>query len=210
MKNNYDNIAGYYDVLSRLVFFRTQVNAQLDQLKAIPSGSTVLIVGGGTGWILEEIAKIHPSGLTITYVEISVKMIELSKQRNTADNILEYVHTSMEDFKSPVSYDVVITAFFFDNFSAETIGRVFNQLHVLLKSGGKWLFVDFYYTKESGKKWQWLLLKIMYLFFDKVSAVEAKSLINTEHYFRERLYLPVKTAFYYGGFIKSVIYLKSE
>ncbi|QNK63786.1 methyltransferase domain-containing protein [Pedobacter sp. PAMC26386] len=208
MKNNYDNIAGYYDVLSRMIFFRAQVKAQIDQLAAIPENSTILIAGGGTGWILEEIAKIHPSGLTITYVEISSKMLEISKKREVKGNMVEYIHTSMEDFKPLISYDILITAFFFDNFSADSIQMVFNQLHALLKSGGTWLFADFYYTEKSGKRWQWLLLQTMYLFFSKVSSVEAKSLINTEYLFEGNSYLVLKTSFYYRRFIKTIIYRK--
>ena len=173
MKNNYDRIAGYYDVLSRVIFFRAQVKAQIDQLHAIPVNGTVLIAGGGTGWILEEIAKIHPSGLTITYVEISSKMLDLSKKRDVKDNLVTYIHAAMEDFKAVISYDVLITAFFFDNFSAHHVQTVFNQLHNLLNPGGIWLFSDFYYTEKSGKRWQWLLLHTMYLFFSKISSVEA-------------------------------------
>ena len=210
MKNNYDSIAGYYDVLSRMIFFRTQVKAQIDQLNAIPVNSTILIAGGGTGWILEEIAKIHPSGLTITYVEISSKMLDLSKKREVKDNVVTYIHAAMEDFKATFSYDVIITAFFFDNFSADNVQIVFNQLNSLLKPGGIWLFSDFYYTEKSGKKWQWLLLHTMYLFFNKISSVEAKSLVNTESLFAEKAYISLKTAFYYSRFIKTVIYQKTR
>lgn len=208
MKNNYDSIAGYYDVLSRMIFFRSQVKAQIQQLSAIPANSTVLIAGGGTGWILEEIAKVHSSGLSITYIEISSKMLELSKKRAIKGNKVEYIHAAMEDFKPSGVYDVLITAFFFDNFSAASIQLIFNQLHGLLKSGGKWLFADFYYTEKGGKHWQLLLLKSMYLFFSKISSVEAKTLVNTEHFFEEQRYSILKTDFYYGGFIKTIIYQK--
>jgi ubiquinone/menaquinone biosynthesis C-methylase UbiE len=210
MRNNYDSIARYYDVLSRMIFFRTQVKAQLDQLNAIPANSTILIAGGGTGWILEEIAKIHPSGLTITYVEISSRMLDLSKKRDVKDNIVTYIHAAMEDVKAVASYDVLITAFFFDNFSANNVQAVFSQLNNLLRVGGIWLFSDFYYTEKSGKGWQWLLLQSMYLFFGKISSVEAKSLVNTEHLFEESAYLCLKTAFYYSGFIKTIIYQKTR
>lgn len=208
LKNNYDSIARYYDVLSRMIFFRAQVKAQIQQLSAIPANSTILIAGGGTGWILEELAKVHSSGLSITYVEISSKMLERSKKREIKGNKVEYIHAAMEDFKAAGVYDVLITAFFFDNFSADSIGIIFNQLNALLKPGGVWLFADFYYTQEAGKRWQLLLLKSMYLFFSKISSVEAKTLINTEHFFEEQSYAVLKISFYYGFFIKAIIYQK--
>jgi ubiquinone/menaquinone biosynthesis C-methylase UbiE len=209
MHNNYDPIARYYDVLSRLVFFRAQLRAQTEQLCFIPANSTILIAGGGTGWILEEIAKIHPLGLSITYIEISAKMLELSKKRDVKGNQVSYIHAAAEDFKITAPYDMIITAFLFDNFTADKISLVFGRFDHGLKSGGLWLFSDFYYTAGSGKHWQWYLLKAMYLFFKHISNVEASVLINTEPCFKGASYLSLKTAYYYGGFIKSIIYQKS-
>jgi len=208
MHNNYDPIARYYDVLSRMVFFRAQLRAQTDQLEFIPAGSRVLIAGGGTGWILEEIAKVHPSGLQLTYIEISGKMLELSKKRDIKDNTIHYIHAAAEDFKTGDSYDVIITAFLFDNFSAEKVGVVFSDFNALLKPGGKWLFADFYDTAASSKWWQRYLLKLMYFFFRQISNIEASSLINTEHHFDSQSYEQVKSRYYYGGFIKSIVYRK--
>lgn len=208
MKNNYDKIAPYYDVLSRLVFFRAQLKAQIDQLSFIPAGSQLLIVGGGTGWILEEITKLHPAGLTITYVEISEKMLALSSKRNVKGNVVTYVRAAAEDFKTDLKYDVVLTAFLFDNFNSENIYLVFSQLNDMLKGGGYWLFCDFYYSKATGRTWKWYLLKTMYLFFNKISQIEAKDLINTEHHFARAKFIPAKIAYYYSGFIKSITYKK--
>lgn len=210
MQNNYDIIAPYYDLLSRMVFFRTQVKAQIDQLAIIPAYSNILIVGGGTGWILEELAKIHNSGLTITYVEISEKMLNLSKKRDVKENKVNYVHAPAEDFKTDVQYNVILTAFLFDNFGEDRIQRVFNQLNQMLRPNGYWLFCDFYYTETAGKKWQWYLLKTMYLFFNKISQVEAKSLINTEQLFESCHFAQIKTAYYYSGFIKAITYCKPD
>lgn len=208
MRNNYDNIAPYYDLLSRMVFFRSQLKAQIDQLAFIPEGANVLIVGGGTGWILEEITKTQSIGLRITYVEISEKMLNLSKKREIKGNTITYFHSAAEDFITEQKFEVIITAFLFDNFSAEKTAIVFNKLNAMLKPSGFWLFCDFYDHTESGKKWQWYLLKAMYLFFNKISEVEAKVLINTEQYFSKHQYVPKKTAFYYSGFIKAIVYQK--
>lgn len=208
MSNNYDTIAPYYDILSRMVFFRTQVKAQIDQLAYIPPESQVLIVGGGTGWVLEEMAKIHPSGLAITYVEISAKMLDISRKRNVKDNMVRFVHSSAEEFEKKQEYDVIITAFLFDNFTAEKIDLVFGRLNDMLKPGGFWLFCDFYYNGSSGSNWKWYLLKTMYLFFNKISDVEAKALIDTSQHFISNQYESVKTGFYYSGFIKAIVYRK--
>ncbi len=115
--NNYDNIASWYDRLSKLVFLKSQVNAQVDQLFYVPEKSKVLIVGGGTGWILEELSKIHSDGLDVTFVEISFNMLELARKRKYGTNKVEFIHLPVEEFVSQAHYDVVHTAFLFDNFS---------------------------------------------------------------------------------------------
>ena len=58
MASNYDNSAWFYDGLSRVVYGNALISSQVYLLQFIPSNATILIVGGGTGRLLEEIAKI--------------------------------------------------------------------------------------------------------------------------------------------------------
>src|SRR6201996_2756185 len=142
MASNYDNSAWFYDRLSRVVYGRALIRSQVYLLGHIPAGSKVLIVGGGTGWILEEIAKVHPSGLRITYVEISAKMLALSRKRNAGKNEVVYINDPVEHLTGADSFDVVFTPFLFDNFTEQTLQKVFAQLHKQLKPGGIWLNTD--------------------------------------------------------------------
>ncbi|WP_293785713.1 class I SAM-dependent methyltransferase [uncultured Pedobacter sp.] len=208
MNNNYDKIANHYDTLSRLVFFKSQVNAQVDQLHHIPKNSEVLIAGGGTGWILEEIAKIHPGGLKIVYVEISAKMLALSQKRDYKNNQVEFVNLGIENFNTDVLFDVVLTPFLFDNFAEQRAAKVFEQLNSYLRGGGQWLIVDFSLDKGVGNWWKWLLLKSMYSFFKLLGIVEANQLIDMDPYFLNRGYQILEQRFYYRDFIKAVIHKK--
>ena len=208
MNNNYDKIANHYDTLSRLVFFKSQVNAQVNQLQYLPKDSSVLIAGGGTGWILEEIAKIYPSGLRIVYVEISAKMIALSQKRNYQNNQVEFVNLGIEDFKTEIAFDVILTPFLFDNFAEQRAEKVFGQLNAYLKKDGLWFLVDFSLNKANGNWWKWLLLKSMYSFFKLLGIVEANELIDMNSYFLNAGYKILELRLYYGGFIKAVIFKK--
>lgn len=208
MLNNYDKIADQYDALSRLVFFRSQVNAQINQLKFIQKNSSVLIVGGGTGWILEEISKAHSSGLKIVYVEISAKMMELSKVRNYEGNEVEFVNLGVEEFESSLVYDVILTPFLFDNFPQPRAGKVFSKLNQFLKENGLWFFVDFSLNTKNGKWWKWLILKSMYFFFKLLGIVEATNLVDMKPYFLAADYQMLEERLYYGSFIKASIFKK--
>jgi ubiquinone/menaquinone biosynthesis C-methylase UbiE len=210
MKNNYDNIARYYDFLSRLVFRTTQRDAQTALLPFIEKNSTVLIAGGGTGWILEEMANICPAGLHIYYVEISANMIALAKERKYQQHEVTFINMAVEDFGGPPSgtFDVIMTPFLFDNFAKERIRPVFLHLHNMLRPGGKWLFTDFHY-QQVAPLWQRVLLRSMYVFFRILCRVEADALADIEPLFRDHHYTTLYEAFYFRKFIRSAVYRKA-
>jgi ubiquinone/menaquinone biosynthesis C-methylase UbiE len=206
MAANYDNTARFYDPLSRLVFGRAQVNAQIYLLPFIKAESTVLIIGGGTGWILEEISKLHPVGLTIAYVEVSGPMIALSKKRNAGNNTVEFIQQPIEKVNFAEPFDVVITSFLFDNFTQAASEKLIFQIDRLLIPGSLWLFTDFQLT---GKWWQRPFLKAMYLFFSVVGRMETNVLPDTASCFKLLDYEKIAEKQFFGNFIISTAYQKN-
>jgi ubiquinone/menaquinone biosynthesis C-methylase UbiE len=207
MPSNYDNAARFYDRLSRIVFGDTLVKAQVYLFKYIQPSAHILIIGGGTGWILEELAHIHPSGLQITYIEISSKMIALSQKRNIGDNKVIFINEAIENIPGLGEFDVVITPFLFDNFTEQTVGKVFGNINNQLKSKGIWLNTDFQLT---GKRWQVVLLKTMLLFFKLCCGIESSKLTDVEKYFEHAGYQATAEKTFFGDFIMSKAYRKSE
>jgi ubiquinone/menaquinone biosynthesis C-methylase UbiE len=122
-------------------------------------------VGGGTGWILEELSKIYNEGIEITYIEKSSGMIALSKQKNIQHNTIEFINEGIEEFSTEKKFDAVFTAFLFDNFQQQKIESVFSKLNQFLQPNGFWLYADFINDKNNSTWWQKFLLKTMYLFF---------------------------------------------
>jgi ubiquinone/menaquinone biosynthesis C-methylase UbiE len=203
MAANFNNAAWFYDRLSRLVYGGALIKAQVFLLRFIPANSKILIVGGGTGWILEEIAKLHLSGLKITYVEVSLNMMKLSKKKHVGKNEVVFVNDKVEDVSLTGDFDVVVTPFLFDNFTEQTLKKVFNHLHALLKPNGLWLNASFQY---AGKWWQPLLLKSMFLFFRMICGIEASELPEIETIFHQHNYWIVSQRHYYDKFIVSKVY----
>jgi ubiquinone/menaquinone biosynthesis C-methylase UbiE len=205
MTSNFDNSAIFYDQLSRLVYGKALVRAQVYLLQFVPPNSSVLIVGGGTGWILEELSTIHYSGLNITYVEISSRMTALAKKRNTGNNKVVFINDAIENTPAQTTYDVVITPFLFDNLSEETLEKVFSHTHHQLKANGLWLCTDFQVT---GKLWQKILLQAMYLFFRVLCRIETLHMPDIEQQFVKHGYKPLSSKTFYGDFIISTQYQK--
>ncbi|MCX2451615.1 class I SAM-dependent methyltransferase [Pedobacter sp. PLR] len=232
MINNYDKIARYYDRLSRLIFFKSQVNAQIHQLRYLPEKGRVLIVGGGTGWILEEIDKVRPEGLHLVYVEISAKMMELSKQKmadlkkqKTSANTIDFLNIGIEEFSADVTFDVICTPFLFDNFAEERVVMVFHHLDAMLRDGGLWFHTDFNLTGTktetaggdpdgksvggNGGWWKPVFLTLMYRFFKLAGNVEASKLVSMMPYFTAADYKLLEERYYYRKFIQSLVLEKT-
>jgi len=205
MAANYNNSAWFYDSLARLVYGKALVNAQVYLLKHIPSNSKVLIVGGGTGWILDELARIHPSGLQVTYVEIAPNMMALSKKRNVGNNQVTFINDAIENVDLPADFDIALTPFLLDNFTEESLNNVFSSIAVLLKSNALWLNTSFQLT---GKWWQRVLLKTMFILFKLTCGIEASKLPGIDKCFEDNGFTLVDQQRFFGEFIGARVYQK--
>ncbi|WP_345948583.1 class I SAM-dependent methyltransferase [Mucilaginibacter sp. PAMB04274] len=203
MAANYDNTTWFYERLSKLVFGQAQMSAQEYFLKLIEPQSNILIIGGGTGEILESLTRLHPAGLQITYIEISANMLALSRKRNTAQNEVHFIEADIQHYSLDRPFDVVITAFLFDNFSEQDLSFAFSKIHQHLKPRGLWLNTDFQLT---GPLWQRLMLTTMYVFFKIWSAVEVRQLPNVKACFKRYEYEAIDKKTFYGKFILSSVY----
>lgn len=206
MANNYDNAAWFYDSLSQLVFGKAIVNAQLYLLQYVSPRTNILIVGGGTGWILEELALLHPSGLKITYVEVSAKMMALSRKKNLGDNEVTFINFGIENVQLTMRFDVIITPFLFDNFKQITAERIFNQLHAALNIGGLWMYADF---EPSGKWWHKPMVKTMHTFFKVLCGTEASKLPEVKQLFIAQGYTAQHSNAFFEELINATVYRRN-
>lgn len=206
-KQGYDVIAGFYDKLAKLIFGNQLHQAQVAHLGFIPPYATLLLVGGGTGCILEDITKLHPGGLIIHYIDSSAEMIRLAKQRHTGANSLTFLQQSITTFSSADCYDVVITPFLLDNFSQHTAEQVFAILHRSLKQGGYWLYTDFQVYKKHSYLHKAALM-VMYTFFRLTCNIEAQHLPDVTSAFAKFHYDLLSSQTYWQHFIVSSVYLK--
>ena len=174
----------------------------------IQDNNKVLIVGGGTGWILEELSKLKKQNISVVYVEKSSAMIKLAKKKKYENINVEFIEAAIEDYTSAEKFDVIITPFLFDNFLQEKIETVFAKLNDLLKPKGFWLYADFVNDQQNKKRWQQFLLKSMYFFFRLTAKIETQELIDMHPYFQQNYQLITKQ-FYYNDFIQAVAYKKN-
>jgi len=206
LKRSYDTIAFIYDRLARLVFGSTLIRAQQYLLvNTISPGGSILIVGGGTGWILEEITFIQASGLNITYVDASAKMVALAKKRNTGANKVTFIALPIQQVVIDDVYDIVLTPFFFDNFTNEDAQEIFSSIDRSMNRGGVWLYCDFNKTTVF---WQKTVLKIMYFFFRISCGIKTDKLPDMGSCFAKHGYQLKNQKTFLNGFINAAVYTR--
>ncbi|GGG25011.1 class I SAM-dependent methyltransferase [Pontibacter amylolyticus] len=209
---NFDSIAPVYDALSRLVFGNALRRAQTQHLSLIPEEAKVLLIGGGSGWLLEQLLKSRPK-LEVTYLEVSPKMLQLTRQRiaQRAPDALTGIDFRLGDENSlspSEMFDVILTPFLLDLFPEERLLYLMNRLCIALRPQGLWLFSDFWPAQAPAPTWHQLLLKSMYTFFGLVSDVKASRLPDFGAHFARQPLLLETSATFYGGLVQARAYRK--
>jgi tRNA (cmo5U34)-methyltransferase len=201
-RSGFDWLAPVYDQLVSLVFGKSMRKAQIHFLDHIQPNTKVLIVGGGTGWLLEEISKRNIT-CEIWYVELSDKMMELSKARMVNNNI-HFIRGTEEDIPAGIQYDVVITNFYLDLFPNARLPEVILRLDHITHSSTHWIVTDF----EKQKWWHTVMLKIMYVFFRLTCNIEASRLPDWRLDLNGLGWKENKSAWRYGNFIRTTLWVK--
>lgn len=203
MKANsgFDFLAPVYDSLARLVFGKSIVTSQTWFLDQVPPKANVLILGGGTGWLLTELVKQNPS-CAVWYVEVSANMLERTRSRLLHDQVY-LIHGTEDDIPPNILFDVIITNFYLDLFSEDKLEKLILQISNQTHSSSRWLITDFV---NRGIWWQQGMLKIMYFFFRSICNIEAKRLPDWTRCLNKHRWVETHSRNWYGAFIKNTVW----
>jgi ubiquinone/menaquinone biosynthesis C-methylase UbiE len=175
MSNNriakgFDLLAPVYDTLARWIIGKDIVNAQLCFLDQLHNCHRILILGGGSGWILESLCARFPH-LEIDYVDVSPNMIKAAKEKFSHYKRFRFIEGTEVDIPEK-NYDGVITNFYLDMFDAKNLTRVIEQIKNSLTHQATWIATDFV---NEGKMHSFKLW-CMYRFFRVITGIEATRL----------------------------------
>jgi ubiquinone/menaquinone biosynthesis C-methylase UbiE len=200
--NDFDRVAFIYDFLAKLVFGKEIQESQKYFLGKIYDHSKVLVLGGGSGWLLAELLKAKPN-CEIDYVEASERMIALTKKKVKNEDRVHLIHGTEEDISLAIKYDAVITNFYLDLFTMQQLDDVLKKIQSSIKSGGLWIVTDFV---DNKKWWQSILLKLMYWFFRITCGLEMQQLPEWNKSMEKIELKEVESKFFYNGFIKTAVF----
>ena len=207
VSNNFNRIAWCYDFLARLVFGDKLKIAQQLVVPYLNDGDKLLIIGGGSGWIINEILKVKKVH-EIDYVEASEAMLKKAKAitiGRSTEVKLNFIHGDENSISSLGDYDRILACYFFDMFQQERLDHILSKLVHSLSAEGKLLVVDFHCSSASPFSHR-LLLKIMYTFFNLTCALEAKGLLDFKETAKRYGLLCESSVATAGGLIRSEVY----
>jgi SAM-dependent methyltransferase len=200
--SNFDAIANVYDRLSQFVFGSSMQRAQTLFLDEIPPAARVLILGGGTGWLLAELLARNPT-CQVWYIEASAKMLELTKAKvKQADNTVHFIQGTENSIPQDVLFDAVITHCYLDLFMEHTCRKVICKIRSSIHSRSLWLVSDFINTTW----WQGAMLVVMYFFFRIVCNVQVRELPEWKKLIAEGGFVEVRSQEFFQQFIVSSLF----
>lgn len=210
--SGFDRVTSFYDPLARFVFGDAQQQAQKVLLPFIKNNASILVIGGGSGWLLEQLLYLNKD-LHIVYLDASPNMIRLAKKKTkqhirSSSSRVEFRTGTEKDLLPGELFDVVFTPFLLDLFPAQRLNALMSRLESALQTDGLWLFADFWPVKQPAPLWQRCLLKAMYIFFDILSNVKATQLPDFKTHFRQLNMQKKFSATYYKGMIQAKVFSK--
>ncbi len=171
----FDRVAWCYDALTALVFGPALRRAQRAALAGLPPGAPhVLILGGGTGWVLREVLRRRPAA-TVLYLEASARMLARAQARlaPAARAQVEFRHGTQDWLRPGESFGAIVTFFVLDCVAAPDLDAALARLRTAQRPGAPWLLADF---RPARRGWRRLLLVLMYAFFRFTTGLRARTL----------------------------------
>lgn len=210
--SGFDYVATFYDPLARLVYGRALHQAQQTALQALPAGApAVLVIGGGTGWVLGEILARRPAA-RVLYLEASPRMLArsrefLQRQWPTHAAQVEFRLGTEAALQPTEQFDAVLTFFFLDLFELNRLRQLISRLNEARRAAGPWLFADF---AAPQKWWQRGLLAAMYGFFGLTTGISARRRPPIEAELK-RLGLERQVlGQFFGGMVEAAVYKEAD
>ena len=204
----FDRVAWCYDVLAGLVFGPAQRRAQQAALVGLPAGAPhVLILGGGTGWVLLEVLRCRPQA-TVLYLEASPKMLARARTRlarvcPAATTQVEFRHGTQAALTPTEQFDSVVTFFVLDCLALPELAGALAQLRKAQRPGATWLIADF---RPARRGWRRALLTLMYTFFRLTTGLRATELPALRPALASLGLQAVDHGTFFGGAIEAVVF----
>lgn len=160
-----NRLAPFYDALvGFLAFFiggEHQLRQRIVALAGLRRGDCVLDVGCGTGTMATMMAERVGAEGQVVGIDLSPRMIEIARRKATTAQ-LTFLHASAEDIPFPDEHFHAVTITYALHEMPRAARRnTLNEIHRVLKPGGRLVAVDYYEPRRWSRKAVVRLLMLM-------------------------------------------------
>lgn len=200
ISKGFDFLAPFYDRLARLFIGKSIVISQLYFLKHFKKCKHLLILGGGTGWLLDSLCKECPD-VCIDYIDVSPSMMNEAKKRARNNQRINFIQGTEDDIPDRL-YDGVITNFYLDMFDEKSLYLVIGKVKSSLTNSAFWVVTDFVIARRGHE----LMLWWMYRFFRIIARIEATRLPDWQSQMKAEGIELLESKKFKNGFIAANLY----
>ncbi len=206
---DFNSLARIYAWLEYTAFGRELERARFCFLDKLRACHDILLLGEGDGRCLARLAQIAPQA-RLHCVDASQAMLHRAAARLDAPTRSRVTFTCADapTWTPPAaSYDAVVTLFFLDCFSPETVAALVARMQPALRPGAKWLFADFILPASGLARWRaQVWLRVMYFFFRWQTGLAVNALPPSEAILQSAGWKPQATRDFHGVFVRSVLF----
>ena len=212
--SGFHRVASFYDWLARLIYGNALEQAQRSLLPHLPPQGRVLVIGGGSGWLLEQLLKTGLQ-LDILYIDAAPAMLQRAQHRyarfRQPHQCKAVFRLGTEQALQPQEqFDAVYTPFLLDLFPPRRLQQLMERLADALTPQGTWLFADFWPQQQPPPYWQKLLVWGMYTFFGAVSGVKARQLPDYASHFKALGFQELYSHSFYKGMVQAKAFVRGK
>lgn len=200
LSRGYSQLAPFYDDLARIVIGKSIQDSQRNFIPYLAARKKLLLLGGGTGWILPAIEKVNQQ-LEIHYIDASPGMITRARKNTVLPNI-RWICGTEGDIPDR-DYDCVMTNFYLDHFENVELKKFTVDLTNRIVPGACWLVTEF----TANSTWQRVQIRMLYLFFCLITGLRTTRLPAWKNILHEAGGKLIAEKNWREGLITSCVYL---
>ncbi len=211
---SFDRLAPHYRWLERVLAGGKLQRCRLAWLGEVRDCRNVLVAGEGPGRFLAAAARALPAA-RFCCVDASAAMLEQARAAwtNAGGEIgrVRFVHAELPVWRpDPADFDLVVTHFFLDCFSAHLLADVVKQLAAGACADARWLLADFCVPAGGAARLRArLVLWSAYVFFRAVTRLPARQLAAPEPFLEAEGFQLRRRAVSDWGLLHSDLWLRS-
>lgn len=211
---NCDRIAGCYRWIEYLAFGRALERRRREYLDEVERARSILILGDGDGRFTAELVGRNQAGI-IDSIELSPRMLALAKQRIGGEPSraarLHFWHADARTMTLPRDYDLIVSHFFLDCFTAQDLDSLIGRISVAARPQARWILSEFR-LPDSGV-WRFAgaaLIKVMYWFFRIATGLKTKQVPDYRAVFALHGFRCLRHHSVLGGLLASELWEKTD